>query len=198
MTYVWRHDDVGNLFQGQRFLSHQRFFLFRHFLLYNYIIDLLAKHLLNFSWGFQTSEKFRGQNKGNNFPVTSSLSVLLFLIDHGQRPIIALVTLYSPHFITKIISRVCTQPGTFSVRHSSGYLITYELNDSFISLQSVEVVTKLKTFVTFASIDFMPWFEVKLDMHRQQNISAFQNNAACLIVDNWTHWRRPSSGDLFL
>ena len=43
---------------------------------------------------------------------------------------------------------------------------------------------KSKTFVTFASIDFMPWFEVKLDMHRQQNISAFQNNAACLIVDN--------------
>ena len=107
MTCVWRHDDVGNLFHGQRFPSHQRFFLSRQFLLYNYIIDLLAKHLLNFSWGFQTSEKFRGQNKGNNFPVTSSLSVLLFLIDHGQRPIIALVTLYSPHFITKIISRVC-------------------------------------------------------------------------------------------
>ena len=62
----------------------------------------------------------------------------------------------------------------------------------------MEVVTKLKTFVTFASIDFMPWFEVKLDMHRQQNISAFQNNAACLIGDNWTRWRRPSSGDLFL
>lgn len=57
-------------------------------------------------------------------------------------------------------------------------------NDSFISLQSMEVVTKLKTFLTFASIDFMPWFEVKLDMHRQQNISALQNNAACLIVDN--------------
>lgn len=67
---------------------------------------------------------------------------------------------------------------------SSAYRIIYKLNDSFISLQSVEVVTKLKTFVTFASIDFMPWFEVKLDMHRQQNISAFQNNAACLIGDN--------------
>lgn len=47
----------------------------------------------------------------------------------------------------------------------------------------MEVVAKSKTFVTFASIDFMPWFEVKLDMHRQQNISAFQNNAACLTTE---------------
>ena len=95
LTCVWRHEDFGNLFQSQRFPSH---------------------YLKKISWTYLKLSI--GQNRGNNFPVTSSSSVLLFLIDHGQQPIIALVTSYSPHFITKIIWRVCTQPGTFSVRHS--------------------------------------------------------------------------------